>query len=90
MTRPISFEVACSAYLHRFTMEHVPSWSQSPFTTGYDSYPAPQFRTDREWYEKTKFPKEEGHPGGRGTDCYTSGQTWPMGLKLSRPYKRQV
>jgi hypothetical protein len=83
-----TFEQAKARYVHRYTMEHVPAWAQS-FSTfdGVRKYYAPQFRTDREWYDATKFKGEEGWLGV-GSDCYTTGQTWPLGQWLDAPYKR--
>ena len=91
--RPISFEQAKAQFVHRFTMEHVPAWTQKPvaFTASPDSpdngprYYAPQFRTDKEWYDSTAFPGE-GEMASR-THCYTSGQTWPLGQWLPEPFK---
>ena len=82
-TRKVSFERACAQYVHRFTMDHVPAWALKP--CGGRHY-APQFRSDREWYEHTLF---RGEPNwiGRGSDCYTTGQTWPLGHWLRAPYK---
>lgn len=88
-TRP-AFEEACARFVHRFTMEHVPAWSQSrPCDHGGTEtrYYAPQFRSDREWYEATRFHGEDGHYGKRD-ECTTSGQTWPLGMWLDKPYKR--
>jgi hypothetical protein len=79
---------ACAQYVHRFTMEHVPSWSRERSRSGYY---APQFRSDAEWYENTLFPGEEKHTALMGTHqaiCYTTGQTWPLGQWLDKPYAR--
>lgn len=83
MGRPISFEHAKARYVHRYTMEHVPEWTQTPFGDG--KFPAPQFRTDREWYDATKFHGED--PLADERHCYTSGQTWPLGKTLKEPYR---
>lgn len=88
--RPISFEEACRRYVHRFTMEHVPAWATLPrpvLQTKDKRYYAPQFRSDREWYDATRFKGEEGW-FGRGNDCYTTGQTWPLGQGLDAPYQK--
>jgi hypothetical protein len=88
MKRKISFEQAKARYLHRFTMEHVPAWASSYCTfAGARKYYAPQFRTDREWYDATKFKGEKGWHG-ISDDCYTTGQTWPLGEWLDAPYQR--
>ncbi len=74
---------ARAIYVNRFTMEHVPDYAARPFD---GKYYAPQFRSDREWYDNTRFPGETGHISG-GTDCYTRGQTWPLGHWLDAPYR---
>lgn len=85
-----TFEQACSMYVHRYTMEHVPQWArQRPYDHGGTEirYYAPQFRTDREWYNSTLFPGDTCYPfGPRDTNCYTTGQTWPLGQWLDRPF----
>lgn len=80
----MSFKAACQKYIHRFTMEHIPNWATQPGPE-VGKYYAPQFKTDREWYENTRFPPE---PICSGSDyCYTSGQTWPLGEWLDKPYR---
>lgn len=90
MPRP-TFEQAKAMYVHRFTMEHVPAWAfekrAEPNRT-FDYY-APHFRTDREWYENTKFRGDDGYCA-MGGDCQTTGQTWPLGQGLSAPYLRRA
>lgn len=90
-TRP-TFEQAKAMYVHRYTMEHVPEWAKhTPRDDGgtADWYYAPHYRTDREWYDNTLFPGEAGYPfGKRETHCYTTGETWPLGQKLSAPFQR--
>lgn len=87
MSRPLTFEQACARYVHRYTTQHVPAWARQPAPNG--KFYAPQFRSDREWYEHTRFYGEEGHIGRR-TDCFTTGQTWPLGQWLDRPYVREA
>lgn len=82
--RPVSFEQARAQYPHRFTMEHVPQWARKPLSPG--KFYAPQFRTDREWYENTLF-KGESELASKQF-CYTSGQTWPLGQFLAAPFTR--
>lgn len=92
-----SLAVACGQYVHRYTMEHVPDWATKPhimkiagqeFPTA--KFYAPQFRTDAEWYANTKFPGEAGWIGlPKDTNCYTTGQTWPLGHWLDAPFKRR-
>jgi hypothetical protein len=81
--RKISFALAKAQFIHRFTMEHVPAWSRNVRDCG--GYPAPQFASDLEWYNATRF---KGEPGWFGDDdsCFTMGQTWPLGRRLVRPY----
>lgn len=82
--RTITFETAKATFVHRFTLEHVPAWSRKPFGDG--TYPAPQYSSDREWYENTRFNGED--PLATSKYCYSSGQTWPLGKALSAPYRR--
>jgi len=84
MQRKLPFEQATARYVHRYTMDHVPAWATKPHA---GRYYAPQFRSDREWYEHTKFKGEPGYLGAKG-DCYTTGQTWPLGQWLDQPYSR--
>lgn len=86
MAKPrMSFEEACRRYVHRFTMDYVPSWSQSTVNaTG--KYYAPQYRSDAEWYQNTVFPPHSILKN----DCYSSGQTWPLGQWLTAPYKKEA
>lgn len=89
-SRALSFEEAKSRYVNRYTREHVPSWAKSrPCDHGgtESRYYAPQFRTDREWYDNTRFYGELGHIG-RKADCFTTGQTWPLGQWLNKPFTR--
>lgn len=85
MKRVITFEEAKARYVHRFTMQHVPAWSQQQ--RGNGTYYAPQFRTCREWYDKAVFPGE-GHVRPREAHCFSSGQSWPLGQSLTHPYTR--
>jgi hypothetical protein len=83
----VTFERAKACYVHRFTMEHVPAWAAKPFSTG--RYPAPQYRSDAEWFALTLFPPNNPL-GRRVTDCYSAGQTWPLGTSLDKPFLRGV
>lgn len=80
--RKLTFDQACARYVHRYTMEHVPAWVRTPSPNG--KYYAPQFKTDREWYEKTKFHGESEIADKH--HCYTSGESWPMGQWLNAPF----
>ena len=80
----MTFNEAKRCYPHRFTMEHTPQWAGKVREDG--TYYAPQYRTDREWFENTVFPPS--HPLGPGeTSCYSTGATWPLGQSLSSPYR---
>lgn len=93
--RKLSFEQACRMYLHRFTMDHVPNWALEPRLYPNElpdgrtvaRFYAPHFRSDREWYENTKFPGERGWLG-IGSECYTTNLTWPLGKSLNQPFKK--
>lgn len=63
-------------------MEHAPKWARKPMGNGM--FFAPQFRTDQEWYDNTKFPGE-GAPGNK-TSCMSSNLSWPLGSSLDKPY----
>jgi len=78
---------ACARYVHRFTMEHVPEWARRGQMPNGRHY-APQFRSDAEWYANTVFPGEPSPmaPEFGADNCYTSGQTWPLGATLAAPY----
>jgi hypothetical protein len=82
--RRLSFERAKAQYVHRYTMEHVPAWARTPCN---GMFYAPQYRSDKEWYDSTVFPGE-GPEAGKD-HCYSSGQTWPLGQWLTAPYSRQ-
>jgi len=88
MAKPaMTFEQAKAAYVHRFTMEHVPQWASKSMSDG--KYPAPQFRTDREWFESTMFPPNNPYAmSSRDTSCHSTNQTWPLGVRLAAPYQR--
>lgn len=79
----ISFQSARNTYTNRYTMEHVPAWAKIPCDNG--KFYAPQFASDLEWYENTKFPGEKGLHGN-SKHCYTSGQRWPLGQWLDSSY----
>lgn len=85
-TKRLSLEQARAKYVHRYTMEHVPQWSRQRAPGG--KFYAPQYRNDQEWYEHTIFPGERDYPfRGERMGCYTTGQTWPLGLWLDTPYQ---
>jgi hypothetical protein len=80
----LPFSLACCFYVNRYTMQHVPDWALVPLPNG--KFPAPHFRSDAEWYANTVFPGEPGHWGTR-RECFSTGQTWPKGQWLDKPYK---
>ena len=82
--RPLSFEDACRRYVNRFTKDHVPSWALKPINTEGTEFPAPQYRSDKEWYENTEF-MGEGTTATRKY-CRSMNQSWPCGKVLPRPY----
>jgi hypothetical protein len=89
MPRSISFDHARSEYKNRFTCEHVPAWSsQSLREQGGDSdlFCAPQYKTDKEWYDNTDFPGENGNDLRHC--CVSRNQSWPMGKSLTAPYRK--
>lgn len=82
-TRRLSFEEAKTLFAHRYTMEHVPEWARVKCQeTG--KYYAPQYATDREWYENTLF-EGESELARRGY-CHSSAQSWPLGKWLDKPF----
>lgn len=77
----MTFAAAKAAYVHRYTMEHVPNWAKTAAPNG--KFYAPQYHTDREWYDSTRFPPDNPF---HKSDCYSSGQTWPLGQWLDAPF----
>lgn len=87
--RPISFEKALAiSDGKRFTCEHLPRWYQWAAKRNgvIAKYYAPQFRTDREWYDNTVFYGEPGHFGSE-ISYHSINYTWPMGIWLDKPYR---
>ncbi|WP_128560895.1 hypothetical protein [Methylobacterium crusticola] len=82
-----SCEQACGIYVYRFTAQNVPSWAAGGC---YGKFYAPQFLTDREWYDSTLFPGEDEHlaTGPRTNRYRTTGQTWPFGQWLDEPFRK--
>jgi hypothetical protein len=82
--RPISFEDAKRLFVHRYTVEHIPDWAKEPYQHSElgEVYYAPQYATDREWYDRTEFYGE----GVMATEdhCYSGGETWPLGKGFLR------
>jgi hypothetical protein len=84
--RIISFKSACSEYENRYTMEHVPAWAKIKCENG--KFYAPQFASDKEWYDSTLFPGES-FVGEKEVHCFTQNQTWPIGNWLDRVYSEK-
>lgn len=87
----MNFEIAKKQFIHRFTMEHVPRWSQQ-CNLGNGKFYAPGYRTDLEWFENTEFydpsvPDSE-QLASKGS-CYSSGPSWPLGHWLDEPYTKE-
>lgn len=87
----MSFEEACRRYVHRYTVDHFPQWAKKPVVPegmGRIRFYAPQWRSDREWYEYHLFPP---HNPFSKTSCHaTRVPTFPMGLWLSDPWDEVV
>lgn len=85
MSRVISFSEAKRRYTNRYTMEYVPAWARGE-GPGNGKYYAPQYSTDREWYDNTVFPGEGNLPEQEG-HCMTMNASWPLGEWLEEPYR---
>lgn len=81
----LPFEKAKAMYVHRYTMEHMPMWARKANPATGQFY-APQYRTDKEWYENTVFPPYSGDPDY----CQSANQSWPCGQWLDAPFSRQA
>jgi hypothetical protein len=80
--RPSDKQYVLSAYVHRYTMEHKPSWADKPCEGNGKRY-APQYATDAEWLANTEFKtRKNGRLDHRTRHCQSSGQTWPLGMWL--------
>lgn len=84
---------ALAAFVHRYTAEHVPSWSRRPAPNG--RHYAPQYRSDREWLDKTRFPITHSGLGirlksGNTIHCESNDPSWPYGQWLDSPFNRQT
>jgi hypothetical protein len=85
--RSISFAEACRiSDGKRYTLEHLPAWSSREVSPG--RYFAPQFATDREWYDNTVFHGEPSHYGSE-TSYHSLNYSWPLGMALDKPYRIQ-
>jgi hypothetical protein len=93
MKRTYTLEQAKALFVHRFTMEHIPQWVRDRPTPRHsggtaDWFYAPQYRSDQEWYDNTKFFGEPGHIG-TSRECCSSNATWPLGMTLDKPYSKK-
>jgi hypothetical protein len=86
--RPYTFEEACKIGIGRFTLEYIPAWyATSARRRGeVEKYFAPQFKSDREWYDNTVFRGEPGHYGG-DRNYHSINFTFPLGTYLDKPYQ---
>ncbi len=78
--RSMGFEQAKQAFPLRFTMENIPHWAGVSVN---GLYHAPQYATDREWYDNTIFPGEEG---GDDRKAISQNQTYPLGRTMKTPF----
>jgi hypothetical protein len=73
---------ALSLYVHRFTGNHRPAWSNGIWKDGL-TYPL-QFKDDEDWLANTSFPiSEKGTFDKRAQYC-SSNPTWPNNPELRR------
>lgn len=71
----MDFEKAKRMFRHRYTCEHIPRWAIAEAKKR--RYYAPQYRTDREWFDNTVFT-----PGSRY--CESSNASFPLGNKWAQ------
>lgn len=83
-TAPLTFAEALETEqaARRFTPEHIPEWAHIR-RRGDVRYPAPQYRSDREWYERSGV---QGVPLPFDP-AKVSAATFPFGQFLPRPYE---
>lgn len=90
MSRP-SFEEAKRIWTNRFTCEHIPEFGMFPREIeGRLYYPAPEFISDEEWYEKTSFFGEFTYVPplkGQKNIPQSGRQSYPFGRWLTKPFK---
>lgn len=87
MARKMSLAEAKAQYVQRYTAEHVPAWALK-VRDDYTYY-APQFASDAEWYECSRFPGDPDYTGLNG-DCQSGAPTWPLGESLMKPFNRKA
>ncbi len=89
LLRPEVKRDVLARFVHRFTMDHVPSWALKQRPDG--TYYAPHFASDDEWLSNTIVrTKKNGELDERFTSCETSNQTWPLGQSLAAPFRRKA
>jgi len=69
------------AFTHRYTGDHKPNWTNSPWKFG--EYPL-HFKDDKDWLENTKFfVTKNGSLDNRYNRC-ESTPTWPNNPELRK------
>lgn len=81
---------ALRSFVHRYTGNHVPQWTNKPAPNG--NFYAPQYTNDKEWLENTTFPvvfKKSGMQLASGSDvyCQSGKPPFPWGEWLDAPFK---
>ena len=81
---------ALRSFVHRYTGNHVPAWTQKAAPNG--SFYAPQYVDDKEWLEKTMFPVEVKRgetvlASGKDVHCQSNTPSFPWGQWLDTPFK---
>lgn len=67
------------AYVHRYTMSHVPQWATNPRPNGKPY--RPHFLDDADWLAHTEFKvRKNGRLDRRARAC-RSYPTWPVGVE---------
>ena len=81
---------ALRSFVHRYTGNHVPSWTRKEAPNG--TFYAPQYESDKEWLEKTMFPVvfKKGDmqlASGKDVHCQSNTPSFPWGQWLDAPFK---
>ena len=84
MARKIGFEAAKAKFTNRYTMENVPG--HTSIAAGNGKFYAPQYASDKEWYDRTFFKGESELATDR--HCYSTCPSWPLGQWLEAPFKK--
>jgi len=80
--RPEARQEALSAFVHRFTGQHIPSWATERWK-GSQTYPV-QFKDDEDWLAHTRFSVTASGRLDRRADHCESSPTWPLNPELRR------